>query len=115
MCVSSSLVAVIDESLIPVDPFTKAVSQHLGVLPWSFAFASGGDFACIYGVPDCLNLDLELIGAKEIGYFEEGSPSIISRISGRSLTFDGHRADRTVNFSSEIKATALLITENYVD
>jgi thiamine-monophosphate kinase len=113
ICESSGVSAVIMERAIPVDDFTRLVAEKLNVPPWSFAFASGGDFACAYAVPNTVADECANYGAYIIGHFDRDPVNLISGITGQPIVIGGHIATRTKSFADEILTNIFQIKEFY--
>jgi thiamine-monophosphate kinase len=113
ICQSSSVSAVIFETKIPIDDFTRMVAERLAVPPWSFAFACGGDFACAFAVPSDIAELLENSGGFVIGQFEGEPVNLISGVTGQPLLIEGHQAARTTTFADEIISNILRIKDFY--
>lgn len=113
ICHSSSVGAFIMESAIPVDDFTYLVATRLDVPPWSFAFATGGDFACAFAVPSDVAEKCTDRGGYVIGQFIDGPVKLFSGTTGRPLKTEGHLANRTQTFADEILANIFYIKKTY--
>ncbi|MFZ2406000.1 MAG: thiamine-phosphate kinase [Methylobacter sp.] len=113
ICSSSSVSATIMETAIPVDNFTRLVASRLDVPAWSFAFASGGDFACAFAVPSDIADTCTDAGGSVIGQFEHGPARLLSGVTGRPLFTEGHLATRTQTFADEILTNIFRIKEYY--
>jgi len=67
MCESSAIGAVVDANSIPVDPHVRELALKLGVEPWAFAFAGGGDFQFLASADRTAADKLNWIGFHLIG------------------------------------------------
>lgn len=113
ICLSSSVAATITETSIPIDDFTHVVASRLDVPPWSFAFSSGGDFSCAFGVPVDVADACASVGGTVIGQFEQGPSILRSGVTGRLLERGGHTATRTQTFADEIIASVYRMKDFY--
>lgn len=111
MCDSSGCGAEIWPDAIPVNHLTKLVASEEKVHPWSYAFASGGDFACIYAVPPSESHAAVSAGGTIIGRMIEDPDRISAgKLDLRSRPL-GHTANRNVSFHEEIRALVMRISE----
>ncbi len=115
ICRSSGVSALIQETSIPVDNFTKLVADKLNVPPWSFCFTSGGDFSCVFGVPPDIADFCVDAGGILIGEFEVGPGILISNEKNNQFPSVGHIANRTQSFSDEILSNLYKIRDFYVN
>lgn len=113
ICSSSKISAYLDVVKIPVEDFVKIVAEKLKVPAWSFAFASGGDFACIYGVPPTIADFCVQNGGFLIGEFEPGTDIFLSSNKDHPLPLIGHIANRVNTFTGEILSNIQQIKDFY--
>lgn len=113
LCRSSNVGATVEPDSIPVSQFVNCIAESMGVPPWSFAFASGGDFASIYSVrPDLADL-ARARGGTVIGNFLPESRTLTAGRLNLAIDHLGHVADRSVSFSQEIQACVEGIKQTY--
>ena len=104
MCQASGAGAVIDCARIPVAPEVVAAAKTAGVLPWTFAFASGGDFQFIVTSGQVARRQMAGFGLVEIGRVTRRLQTQLRLPGGRliPLPVKGHRDRRNLPFQEEI-------------
>ena len=105
LCTRSNVGALIDVDSIPVRRVVKTFARVLGVPPWTFAFASGGDFQFVVTVPKDVSQVAVGLGFTRIGRITPERRVVLRDAAGvtRPLAQTGHRDRKGVSFAEEIK------------
>jgi thiamine-monophosphate kinase len=110
---ASSLGLEIDASEIPVHPSVIVGAQTVGVPPWLFAFASGGDFQIAVTAPPKQSKVLAEVGFTKIGRMTDDQRTRLRLPDGRfvALPSTGHRDARGMTFAQEVEYLLRIVTE----
>jgi thiamine-monophosphate kinase len=103
MCVSSGVGAIVDADRIPVDAHVNEIATRLGIEPWAFAFASGGDLQFLVTAPRSAATKVAELGFLLIG--EITADADLKLRAGNQLIdlpTKGHRDAREMSFTDEI-------------
>ena len=105
LCERSNVGAVIDVEAIPVRRAVRILGRQIGVPPWTFSFASGGDFQFLVTVPKPGLRHAERLGFKKIGEILNGRELFLRNAAGltRPLPRKGHHDRRGRTFADEVE------------
>lgn len=100
---ASEVGAEIEASYIPVASFARIVAHEMGVPPWTFAFALGGDFQFIVTAPARHRERIRKLGFQHIGTVTKRKHRLLRLPDDRRLPLPnlGHRDARAANFTDE--------------
>lgn len=104
MCVASGVGAVVDVASIPVSSHVRRTAVILNVPPWTFPFASGGDFQFLVTVPKRNAAQAARLGFTAVGRVTRDTRMLICDAAGRTSPMPsvGHRDRHRQQFSDEI-------------
>jgi thiamine-monophosphate kinase len=104
LCSASGTGAVVDALSIPFEAPVAEVANRMGVPPWTFAFAGGGDFQFLVSASKANRKQVEDVGLHLIGELTE-QRDLNLRAGNRiiPLPVGGHEDVRGLSFSAEIK------------
>ncbi len=104
ICDSSDVAAIIDTSLIPIDENLISAGKHIGIEPWLFAFALGGDMQFLVTASSSYSDIFKNLGFIKIGNLCEGNGIKINyKNTIKEIDSLGHRDSRGVSFYEEAK------------
>jgi len=102
---SSNVGAVIDAEKIPCSPITIELAEKLKLDPWLFSFIIGGDFQFIVTTDKKYSNEMKKKGFFEIGHTTEEKEKLLIVQNRRIMLPNfGHRDERDVTFSEEVKS-----------
>lgn len=104
LCSASRVGAVIRTDFIPVRAVVRNVARTIGVAPWAFSFASGGDFQFLVTVPQRDFESALRLGFKMIGRVTQNRRVLLQDSRGHTTPLPdvGHRDRLGQQFSDEI-------------
>ena len=104
MCIASQVGAILEGDKIPVAKEVTQAAKLANVPPWSFAFASGGDFQFIVTTDKSVSSEMKQFGFYEIGEITKRKDLRVRLSNGQlmQLPIQGHRDHRGMTFASEI-------------
>ncbi|OWY71618.1 hypothetical protein B7486_08010 [cyanobacterium TDX16] len=104
MASASDVGAKIALDQIPVSPAVTKISRALQVPPWSFAFASGGDFQFLVTTSSRAKTQMRRLGFFEIGSVTDSRVLRFTETGKKvALPEIGHEDRRSTDFCSEIR------------
>lgn len=102
MARSSGVAITVNLDEIPVSLFARTVAAELGVWPWAFAFALGGDFATVFATPPEAAIVAKAAGFATIGSVDAGQASVSWRGGPAPPNLSGHKLMRSMTFADHI-------------
>lgn len=105
MCAASGVGALVDVESIPTCAEVQRTAREVGVPPWTFCFASGGDFQFLVTVPEKSAGRAMRLGFTSVGRITSDKRMLIRNESKRrtsAMPSVGHRDRQNQQFSDEI-------------